>query len=92
MQVPSSINRVYGVTHPENFLFPLQWVSAFVLPLQGFWNSVIYIMTSLPACHSLWDHLTGRVTQQADRATRTLSFQKLRVAAESELQDSPKPV
>lgn len=55
--VPSSINRVYSLTHPEVVSFPLLYVSAFVLPLQGFWNAVIYIATSLPACKALFSQM-----------------------------------
>jgi hypothetical protein len=51
--VPSSINRVYSLAHPDTFLFPLLYASALVLPLQGFWNAVIYTATSLPACKAL---------------------------------------
>ncbi|KAI9850425.1 MAG: hypothetical protein M1838_005702 [Thelocarpon superellum] len=57
--IPSSVNRVYGLVHPTQFSFALNFVAALVLPLQGFWNSVIYIMTSLPACRSLWYQLRG---------------------------------
>lgn len=45
-QVPSTINRVYSLFYPKNANFGLEFVSAFVLPLQGFWNSVIYIAIS----------------------------------------------
>jgi hypothetical protein len=55
--VPSSINRVYSLAHPEIVSFPLLFISAFVLPLQGFWNAVIYIVTSLPACKALFDQI-----------------------------------
>lgn len=51
--VPSSINRVYNFAHPDAVSFPLFYASAFVLPLQGFWNAVIYTATSLPACRAL---------------------------------------
>ncbi|KAI9850316.1 MAG: hypothetical protein M1838_005876 [Thelocarpon superellum] len=52
--VPSSVNRMYGLAHPDKFNFPLQWVTSMVMPLQGFWNSIIYISTSIPACRALW--------------------------------------
>jgi hypothetical protein len=55
--VPSSINRVYSLAHPDAFPFPLLFVSSFVLPLQGLWNAVIYIVTSLPACKALSSQL-----------------------------------
>lgn len=55
--VPSSINRVYSLVHPDAFSFPLLFASAFVLPLQGFWNAIIYIATSLPACEALFSQI-----------------------------------
>lgn len=55
--VPSSINRVYSLIHPDIVSFPLLYISAFVLPLQGFWNAVIYIATSLPACQALFSQM-----------------------------------
>ncbi|KAI9823875.1 MAG: hypothetical protein M1832_002192 [Thelocarpon impressellum] len=57
--VPSSVNRVYGLLHPTTFSFSLNYLSALVLPLQGFWNAVIYFSTSLPACLALWRQLRG---------------------------------
>jgi hypothetical protein len=48
--IPSSANRVYSVAHPDTIYPSLQFASAFVLPLQGFWNAVIYITTSWKAC------------------------------------------
>lgn len=51
--VPSSINRVYSLAYPDVFCFPLLYIAALVLPLQGFWNAVIYTVTSLPACRAL---------------------------------------
>lgn len=48
--IPSSANRVYSVIHVNNVNLTLEYMSAFVLPLQGFWNAVIYIMTSWKAC------------------------------------------
>lgn len=51
--VPSSINRLFTLVHPHTYPFPLLFISALVLPLQGFWNALIYILTSLPACKAL---------------------------------------
>ncbi|CAG7566467.1 unnamed protein product [Fusarium equiseti] len=47
--VPSSANRVYSVFHKRSS-DPLEFMSAFVLPLQGFWNALIYMVTSWDAC------------------------------------------
>lgn len=47
--VPSSFNRVYGIIHPDGkYIFALNIASAVVLPLQGFWNCVIFFSTSMP--------------------------------------------
>lgn len=52
--IPSSANRVYSVVHPPYISTPLIFASAFVLPLQGFWNAVIYITTSWSACRKFF--------------------------------------
>ncbi|KAL5336334.1 hypothetical protein BJX70DRAFT_373017 [Aspergillus crustosus] len=44
--VPSTINRVYAFAHPDKSNFVLNYASSFVLPLQGFWNGLIYIFIS----------------------------------------------
>ncbi|KAF3395716.1 hypothetical protein F1880_007317 [Penicillium rolfsii] len=43
--VPSTINRVYSLARPNDFSFGLNYTASFVLPLQGFWNSLIYVST-----------------------------------------------
>jgi hypothetical protein len=52
--VPASINRVYGLRYPNHPSFALNIGSAVVLPLQGFWNTVIYFTTSLRICKDVW--------------------------------------
>ncbi|GAB1318055.1 Cyclic AMP receptor 1 [Madurella fahalii] len=54
--LPSSGNRVYSMINDGDVSKPLFFASAFVLPLQGFWNAIIYIVTSWAACKSLWAH------------------------------------
>jgi hypothetical protein len=51
--VPSTINRVYTLVHPHTVVFGLDFASGLVLPLQGFWNAVVYIAISFPACKAL---------------------------------------
>ncbi|KAH7230537.1 uncharacterized protein BKA55DRAFT_525519 [Fusarium redolens] len=51
--IPSSANRMYSHIHPSQVSKPLQFMSATVLPLQGFWNAVIYAVTSWAACKAL---------------------------------------
>ncbi|KAJ5763122.1 CAMP receptor-like protein [Penicillium manginii] len=52
--VPSTLNRVYAFARPDEFSFGLNFASSFVLPLQGFWNSVIYVSISWPAFWGIW--------------------------------------
>lgn len=56
--IPSSANRLYSLTHNNSISVPLQFVSVFVIPLQGFWNCVVYVTTSWVACknlfHDMW--------------------------------------
>lgn len=58
--IPSSANRVYSYVHPGEISLGLEYASAFVLPLQGFWNGIIYATTSLPACKSFFRELRAR--------------------------------
>ena len=52
--VPSSINRVYSLIHPEAVSVQYAYAAGVVLSLMGFWNSVIYIATSWRACKNLF--------------------------------------
>lgn len=48
--IPSTANRVYSLARHGDVCLGLQYASAFVLPLQGFWNGLIYIFTTRKAC------------------------------------------
>ncbi|KAL8669762.1 MAG: hypothetical protein Q9168_005656 [Polycauliona sp. 1 TL-2023] len=58
--IPSSANRVYSLAHPNRINFPLNYVSALVLPMQGFLNAIVYILTSQTACRELVDAVQGK--------------------------------
>ena len=58
--VPSSINRLYSLAHPDRLNFGLNFTETLVLPLQGFWNAIVYVITSQTACRNLWRSVTGR--------------------------------
>jgi hypothetical protein len=60
--VPSTANRVFAFAHPNDFSFGLNYAASFVLPLQGFWNSLIYVSISWPAFRTLWRDLRGDST------------------------------
>ena len=52
--VPSSANRFYTLINPNKpSPYALNFSSGLVLPLQGFWNTIIYIVTSFAACKAL---------------------------------------
>ncbi|MCJ1367526.1 hypothetical protein MMC16_006659 [Acarospora aff. strigata] len=69
--VPSTINRVYSLVHPEAVSFPLNYASGLVLPLQGFWNAFVYTITSLSASKALYQSLRHR--HHRPRPHRSLS-------------------
>ncbi|KAI9155239.1 Cytochrome P450 monooxygenase astJ [Paramyrothecium foliicola] len=58
--IPSSTNRFYSLVHDGKSSLALEFMSAFVLPLQGFWNAIIYIVTSWNAVSNLAGHLRQR--------------------------------
>ncbi|CAJ2508105.1 Uu.00g092910.m01.CDS01 [Anthostomella pinea] len=61
--IPSSANRVYSVIHVGDTSIPLEYMSALVLPLQGFWNALIYMVTSWTAVKLFFSDI-GRRAQK----------------------------
>ncbi|KAF4556069.1 Hypothetical protein D9617_1g079440 [Elsinoe fawcettii] len=59
--VPSSVNRVYSLVHPGKVSWELSYVAGFMFPLQGFWNLVVYVITSRTACRNLFKDLSYRI-------------------------------
>jgi hypothetical protein len=58
--IPASANRLYVLVDGKASV-QLGYLSAFVLPLQGFWNALIYYYTSRAACKQVIASLrTGR--------------------------------
>ncbi|KAI4171764.1 MAG: hypothetical protein LQ343_004015 [Gyalolechia ehrenbergii] len=81
--IPSSINRIYDLAHPTNVSYPLNFVSAIVLPLMGFWNGVIYFATTRAVCNTLFWDLVDRWAPKkkpslarSQRSSRNLSEAK----------------
>ncbi|KAI5463699.1 hypothetical protein BGZ63DRAFT_352936 [Mariannaea sp. PMI_226] len=60
--IPSSINRLYSLSHDGIISFPLSVASGCVLPLQGVWNSVIYFTTSWSMVIEEFESLKGKWT------------------------------
>ncbi|KUJ14603.1 uncharacterized protein LY89DRAFT_143917 [Mollisia scopiformis] len=53
--VPASFNRIYGIIYPDGrYVYALNIASALVLPLQGFWNAVIFFSTSVGIVKMVW--------------------------------------
>ena len=50
--VPSTVNRAYSFNHPPSF--GLNLAAASVLPLQGFFNCIIYCFTSRSQLKEIW--------------------------------------
>ncbi|KAL8799394.1 MAG: hypothetical protein Q9200_007552 [Gallowayella weberi] len=56
--IPSSINRIYDLARPNDVSYSLNFISAIVLPLMGFWNAVIYFATTHAVCTTIfWDQM-----------------------------------
>lgn len=53
-RVPSTINRVHALIRPDADIFGFDLASSLVLPLQGFWNFIIYTVTSFAACKAMF--------------------------------------
>jgi hypothetical protein len=84
LQVPSTINRVYSLARPNDFNFSLNYASSFVLPLQGFWNSLIYVSISWPAFKLLWSDIHNRVCSwRVSRPVTNLQSFHLRKGSQS---------
>jgi hypothetical protein len=66
--IPTSVNRLYGLVQPNEVNFPLNYAASFVFPLQGFWNAIIYIITSQTAVRGLF----ARIFFRSDRKTQRL--------------------
>ncbi len=50
---------MYSVVHAGQVSVPLEYMSSFVLPLQGFWNALIYFVTSWGAVRMLSEDVKG---------------------------------
>ena len=66
--IPASIFRIYDVVRPGSSPFPLAYLVSFLFPLQGFWNAVVYIITSRTACKEFWNSVRGRKRTSVDES------------------------
>lgn len=83
--VPSTINRIYTIIRPTDVVFGLNLAAALVLPLQGFWNAIIYMATSSYAVKCLWEDIkevcrpipSRRLSEQKRRQLSTIQATEL---------------
>lgn len=77
--IPSTVNRVYSLVQNGEVSLELQYAAAFVLPLQGFWNAMIYILITNKACSRLLERcihlITMKMPVSADELPRRESYQ-----------------
>lgn len=51
------MNRVYTLIYPDKESVGLDFASGVVLPLQGFWNGIIYVSVSWPSVKTVLSSL-----------------------------------
>lgn len=71
--VPSTVNRVQQFFDKGHSIFGLNLASALVLPLQGFWNAMIYVSTTWPECKRAAGDMLVLLTNLKSR-NRSLAF------------------
>ena len=71
--VPPSVNRFNSLLHPNTLHIPSSYATSVVLPLMGFWNSVIYIVTSWAVVRKLFTGQLSRTTPPT-RPSRRISI------------------
>ncbi|KAF2747632.1 hypothetical protein M011DRAFT_494364 [Sporormia fimetaria CBS 119925] len=59
--VPSTVNRLQQFIDRDDPIFGLNLASALVLPLQGFWNAMVYISTTWPECKRAFTEILDAV-------------------------------
>jgi hypothetical protein len=87
--LPSSINRMYQLTHRSNPKFALNIISAIVLPLQGAWNATIYIFTTRAECRRAWGMVKSKLTgSPLQHHSRQNTYRKETMMSSRDTQDS----
>jgi len=84
--IPSSANRLYSIRHPGEIVPAFEFAAAFVIPLQGFWNAIIYVTTSWKACRKFF---TTNPFRGAYNQARPLGFTSRETESVTELTNRP---
>lgn len=70
--IPASANRVYSFVHGGQTVATFAYMQSCVVPLQGFWNWIIYVAMSWDACTQLLQDIKDRCLRVCGkRASRT---------------------
>lgn len=86
--IPSSINRLYSLTHGDRISFALSIASGCVLPLQGVWNAIIYFTTSWAAVREECKSLKAKWTGRRDAGARAVRLESRLGTQKSEHRDT----
>jgi len=73
--VPSTVNRLQQFINKDKSIFGLNLASALVLPLQGFWNAMIYTSTTWPECKRAFGEVLDAVSI-GNHPSRRISYSK----------------
>jgi len=90
--VPSTINRIYTLFRPTDVLFGLNLAAAVVLPLQGFWNAIIYMTTSSFAVKCLWSDIKDACRSPSQSPTSAQMHGQLATSRTTEPDESASKV
>lgn len=66
---PASANRWYSMAHPGHISVPLTYASAIFLPLQGFFNAVIFFYCSRKPTNELLRKLKAKICNRRREVT-----------------------
>jgi hypothetical protein len=73
--VPSTVNRLQQFINKDKAIFGLNLASALVLPLQGFWNAMIYTSTTWPECKRAFAETMDAISR-GNRSERRIPYGK----------------
>jgi hypothetical protein len=79
--------KTYRLRYPHNPSFALNIGSALVLPLQGFWNTIIYFMTSMSICRNCWADFQKARQQKRERKSNKKLRRELNVPHRGEQEE-----
>lgn len=85
--LPSSANRIYSLAKDGRVSPALALLDAFVLPLQGCWNALIYIYMSRDACRSLVLQVQVSLRGFCGKVARKTTLQAANAMMEEEKSD-----